>query len=122
MVLFIDDNEALASLAARILERTGLTTVTASDGAGAVAGLAAHADRIAVVVLDVTMPDITGDVLLGELLARGLVAPVVVSSGFGREEAMRGFDPSTVAGFLQKPYRGSELVEMVQSVLGPGDG
>jgi CheY-like chemotaxis protein len=118
VVLVVDDNESVVALAARILDREGYEVLSATDGTTALELFAQHGASLAAVVLDVTMPGMSGDQLFLELVEHGLRAPVIVSSGFAEEEAMRKFDQKAVAGFLQKPYRAQELVDLLRKAVG----
>jgi len=44
--------------------------------------------------------------------------PVVISTGFGEMEAARHFARKDLAGFLEKPYTVSQLMESIAVVLG----
>ena len=81
-------------------------------------GNARRAGRIsnaafAAVLLDLTMPDMTGEDVLRAMRARGLAIPVVLSSGFTEPEVMQRFDAADVVGFVKKPYLPDELVTAV---------
>ena len=48
--------------------------------------------------------------------------PIILSSGFGPEEAMQRFHGKGLAGFLKKPYRFQALADVVREALGEGCG
>jgi FixJ family two-component response regulator len=44
--------------------------------------------------------------------------PIVLSSGFNEAQAVQRFEGKGLAGFIQKPYRASSLLEKIAGVLG----
>jgi FixJ family two-component response regulator len=64
------------------------------------------------------MPIMGGEETLDRLKAIRQSVPVIVSTGYGETEAMRRFAGKETAGFLQKPYTVTQLVETVETVLG----
>lgn len=67
IVLVADDEEAIRHIATRMLEQAGLTVMTASDGRQAVEVFREHADELAAVLLDLTMPEMDGEEALDEI-------------------------------------------------------
>ncbi len=63
------------------------------------------------------MPDLSGQQIFDRLKACDPDLKIVVSSGHGEEEVLGRFDDRQLDGCLQKPYRISELVAAVTSVL-----
>jgi len=114
-VLVIDDEEIVRSTASQALRHLGYAVVTASDGAEGIEVFRALQDRIAVVLLDMTMPGMSGEDTLRELQAIRPDVPVVLSSGFEEAEAMRRFRRHRLAGFLQKPYSVKALAACVRA-------
>lgn len=82
LVMIADDEPAVRAVAKRVLERAGYRVCTAGDGRAAVEMFAAHAAEIAVVVLDMAMPQLRGDEVIEELRRLRADVRVVLSSGF----------------------------------------
>jgi DNA-binding NarL/FixJ family response regulator len=74
--------------------------------------------RISLVILDLSMPGMSGAEILPELRKIRSRVKVLVSSGYGEAESMKVFRGQRVAGFIQKPYTSSQLAETVMSVIG----
>jgi CheY-like chemotaxis protein len=125
-VLVADDEELVRRAARNALAREGYTVLEAATGLEAVDVFRRHADGIAVVLLDMTMPHMSGDEAAQHILRQRPDVPIVATSGYGEMEALRRFTGSRVAAFLQKPYNDAQLVELVASVLArtglPGGG
>ncbi|MBE7520546.1 MAG: PAS domain S-box protein [Thermoflexaceae bacterium] len=115
--LVVDDDEAVRKLTARVLEGAGATVTVARDGHEAVRLFRAGHGGFDVVVLDLTMPGMDGAETFRVLRAIDAKVRVVLSSGYGEEEALARLEGTGAAGFIQKPYRPSELLALVQKVL-----
>jgi hemerythrin-like metal-binding protein len=121
-VLVVDDEDALRAVAAAALGRCGFDVLEARDGLEALRCYAANRDRIRLVLMDLTMPNMDGEQAYRELRQSGAWIPVVLTSGLGKEEAIQRFDGQGLAGFLQKPFRFQEMIQVVQSALGEAGG
>jgi signal transduction histidine kinase/CheY-like chemotaxis protein len=114
-VLVVDDEPWVRKAARRALEDAGFVVIEADSGRAALAAFERAKGDVVAVLLDVTMPDLSGGEALRELRARGATAPVILSSGLGdaEHEAQPGLS------FLAKPYTSEELVTAVRQALGP---
>jgi len=116
--LFVDDEETVRRLAESALERGGWRVLLAANGAEGVELFEKHQDEISLVVLDWSMPVMGGEEALERIKAIRPGVPVVMSSGYGETEAARLFAGKDTAGFLQKPYTASQLMESIAVALG----
>jgi hemerythrin-like metal-binding protein/PAS domain S-box-containing protein len=122
-VLVVDDEEALRAMAGSALCRLGFKVLEARDGLEALAVFQANREKISLILMDLTMPRMDGAEAFRALRRAGARMPIVLSSGFGPEEALQRFTGKGLAGFLQKPYRFQALVDAVRAALGePGGG
>jgi len=121
VVLVVDDEEIVRTVAVRILERAGMRVHAAAGGREALELFERNAGEIDVVLLDLTMPDVDGEQVAREIRARSAATQVLVTSGYLREDVSERLGGGLVAGFLQKPYSASVLVERVRACL-PSDG
>jgi hemerythrin-like metal-binding protein/PAS domain S-box-containing protein len=121
-VLVVDDEDALRAMVCGAFCRLGFQVLQARDGQEALQVFEANRERIRLVLMDLTMPRMDGEVAFRELRRAGARMPIILSSGFGPEEAMQRFTGKGVAGFLQKPYRFQDLVILVREALGEGCG
>jgi hemerythrin-like metal-binding protein/PAS domain S-box-containing protein len=117
-VLVVDDEDALRAMAGGILCRLGFNVLEARDGLEALQAFEAHRDQIRLVLLDLVMPKMDGEAAFRELRRAGARMPIILSSGYGPEEALQRFSGKGLAGFLQKPYRLQALVDLVREALG----
>jgi PAS domain S-box-containing protein len=114
-ILVVDDEEAVRAVARAVLERAGFTVLTAADGPEGIDAFRANPDGIDLVLLDMTMPSLSGAEVLGALRAVREDVRVVLSSGYSDDET-RSRLPG-LAGFIQKPYRPAELMAAVRDAL-----
>jgi CheY-like chemotaxis protein len=116
-ILVVDDEEVVRNAAGAALERAGHTVLFAENGHDAVKVFSSARDRIGLVLLDMTMPVMGGEETLGRLREIDGSVTVVLSSGYSEMEVLDQFAGQGVAGFLQKPYTASRLLEQVDRVL-----
>jgi two-component system, cell cycle sensor histidine kinase and response regulator CckA len=102
-VLVVDDEEIVRKTATQALQRQGFHVLAAVNGAEALEILRTDS-AIALVILDLTMPVMTGEQAIPLIKIMRPDLPIILSSGFGEAEISRRFASSGVAGFLQKPY------------------
>jgi len=114
-VLLIDDDEAVRSVSALLLQRAGMNVTTASDGeAGWDAAVRQTFDLI---VTDNDMPKLRGLDLIQRLRAADFCAPIVLISG-GLLPDDRTLIPLLGPGaILPKPFNGRQLVDVVERLL-----
>ncbi|HEX9011133.1 MAG TPA: response regulator [Holophagaceae bacterium] len=118
LVLVVDDDETVRSVARQTLELKGFEVLEAEDGLVALELLQRRGTDIALVLLDMTMPHLGGEATFREMRQRQPEIRVILSSGYNEQEAMSRFMGKGLKGFLQKPYGPRELLAKVQSVLG----
>ena len=82
-VLVVDDEDMVRDLARLVLERRGYRVLTACDGEEALTQYGAHPGRIDLVLLDYTMPGLTGLQVFEALRKMDPKVCVVFSSGYG---------------------------------------
>ncbi len=114
-VLFVDDEEEVREMARRGLERHGYRVLLAADGREAIEVLRTAAVPVNVVVLDLSMPGMSGQEALPELMKIRPDLRVLVSSGYGKDEISRKFAGFTIAGFIRKPYTIQRLANTVRA-------
>ncbi len=116
-VLLVDDEELVRNVSSLMLKRLGYNVLAAADGAEAVALYREHRDAIDLVLLDASLPGLSGPDTLKALHAMNPSLPVVLASGYTEPEARAQFEGLDVAGFLQKPYQMPVLDQQVRAVL-----
>ena len=118
-LLVIDDDAAVCELAVDILSRIGLDVVTTADGHEGVEIFAERSDEIRLVLLDRTMPTMSGLETYRRLCQIRPDVRVVLVSGYSEERAAAELADTGLAGFMQKPFLPETLVEVVRGMIEP---
>ncbi len=116
-ILVVDDDDMVRTAARNVLEHFGYHVLPAENGQQAIEIFEAHADQISLVLLDLTMPVMSGEDTLHGLRSINEEVRVILSSGFNESEAVRRFAGMSLAGFIQKPYTSARLAEKVKSAV-----
>src|SRR5205809_1009862 len=116
-VLVVDDEDTVRRTAKHTLERYGYSVVLADNGQQALELFRQSPLEFDLVLLDLTMPVLSGEDTLRELRNIHPKLPVVLSSGFNEVEAIRRFQGKGLAGFVQKPYTADTLARRVKAAL-----
>lgn len=116
-ILVVDDEQAVRAVAARMLERCGLTVLLAKDGREGVEVFRAHREELDLVLLDMTMPVMGGEEAYREIRRLNPDAKVLLMSGYTESETTERFAGKGLAGFLQKPFKWEHLEKRLQELL-----
>ena len=119
-VLVVDDEPGVRDVASKMLELAGYTVLTAHNGTAGVEMFRERAGEIAAVLLDMTMPDISGEEVFRAIRQIRPDAKVIVSTGYNEQETMSLFRGKGLAGFIQKPYEPAKLIAVVSQAMGGG--
>jgi CheY-like chemotaxis protein len=112
--LVVDDDPSILSLASQMLQRMGLTVLTANDGVEAVALLPAHPE-LSGILLDLAMPRLDGAATFDILRQMRPEVPVVLVTGCADERLDR-MKANGLSGYLPKPFALADLRRIVNEV------
>jgi CheY-like chemotaxis protein len=117
LILVVDDEAIVQQTMKAILERNGYEVLTAANGELAVEAVRTNKERLAAVVLDLTMPVMGGEAALAHIEKIAPALPVILASGYDTEDAISRFGEDRLAGFLQKPSTVSQMLQTVQQAV-----
>jgi two-component system, cell cycle sensor histidine kinase and response regulator CckA len=117
LALIIDDDAGVRRATRRILMQMGFDVIDAPDGRTGAALFAERADDLAVVLLDMTMPDMNGEETFREIQRERDDVPVILTRGYHESDATRRFTSKGLAGFLQKPFGAEDLSAKLAAVF-----
>jgi signal transduction histidine kinase len=117
VVMVVDDEELVRRTARATLQQYGYTVVEAENGRQAVEMFARMGERVALVLLDLTMPVMSGEDAYRHLKAMRPEVPVIVSSGYDEMEAARRFGNIGSVDFIKKPYVAQKLAQKVKETI-----
>jgi PAS domain S-box-containing protein len=113
-VLLVDDEPMIRDLGQAVLSRAGYRIITAEDGVEAVEAFGRQPRDIALVILDVTMPRMSGRDAFRLMMEINPAARILFSTGYTAND-LAELDGSV--GLLSKPYRPQELLAAVRTAL-----
>ena len=116
-IMVVDDDECIRDVTRSMLEQFGFSVVSAVDGREALEMFRAKPSGFDLVILDLAMPRMGGEETFHEMRTIRPDLRVILTSGFNDQEASQRYEGKGLAGFLQKPFRVSTLIEKVCSVL-----
>ncbi len=116
LALLVDDTPTALETTRRILTRQGLTVITAECGADARELIEARAEGLALAILDFALPDDSAVELIRLIHRAHPGLPIIVMSGYGREEVEAALAEVSYSMFLPKPFGAEKLIEAVAAV------
>ena len=116
-VLLVDDEELILELGSRLLAKAGYTVLQASSGKEALKICSQEQDRIALVILDLIMPEVGGRECLSELLHMNPQAKILIASGYSEDASVTECLARGARGFVGKPFRMQQLLQKVRKAL-----
>jgi two-component system cell cycle sensor histidine kinase/response regulator CckA len=124
-ILVVEDEPAVAAISFQVLSRGGYRVLLADSGESAVGLLRGHAGAIALLLVDVVLPDMRGPQLLETARSVHPESAVLFASGYSAEAIdARGEAPGDV-DLIEKPYAPDELLRRVRLAIdrsaAPGD-
>jgi two-component system cell cycle sensor histidine kinase/response regulator CckA len=116
-ILIVDDEEHVRKVCSRMLTKLGYTVLSASGGKQALEFAEQHQDQIALVILDMTMPEMSGSQAYKALHAMAPSYKVLLSSGHSKDGQAQELLSSGCNGFIQKPFNITTLAAKVRETL-----
>ncbi|MFK5956166.1 MAG: PAS domain-containing protein [Planctomycetota bacterium] len=117
LVLMVDDDETVLQLGKEMLSRLGFEVVQALDGAEALEKFRNHRRELRLVLLDLTMPGISGEDVYAAMQDLDASVPVVMSSGYTEQDVSLRLGERGLRGFLQKPYTLDQLRSKIHGLM-----
>jgi two-component system, cell cycle sensor histidine kinase and response regulator CckA len=107
----------MMELARDILQRLGYAALLANSGEQALEPYQQRSHEIAAVLLDMVTPGMDGREVFRRLRAMNANAKVIISSGYDQDSDADGGLKLGASGFVQKPYRITELIQVVEEAV-----
>ena len=116
-ILVVEDEPAVAAVSFQVLNRGGYRVLLADSGESAIGLMRAHTGAIALLLIDVVLPDMRGPQLLGPARSAHPESAVLFASGYSAEAiGERGEVPVDV-DLIEKPYAPDELLRRVRLAI-----
>jgi PAS domain S-box-containing protein len=117
VILVVDDEEVIRSLAKDALETYGYHVLLAQNGNEAIEIYGANESRIRLVIMDMIMPKMGGKEAFSKLKELDPQIKVLMSTGYSQDGEAKDMLNNGVLGLIQKPYQLDELLSTVRSAL-----
>jgi CheY-like chemotaxis protein len=121
-VLVVDDEESVAEFMRELLESWGLSASAATSPLGIMERVSRHPDAYDLVILDQTMPGITGLNLARELAAARPELPILLYTGHSERIGRAELESAGVRALLHKPVEPEALYGLLQAHLPDASG
>lgn len=115
-IAYIDDEEMLARVASRSLQRLGHRVTSFVRAKDAVSALLNDPHQFDVVVTDLNMPEVTGLWVAAEVRKVRADLPIVLVSGHLNEDLRRAAADSGIAAIVSKPFKARELSDIIAAL------
>ena len=116
-VRFAEDKLLVRNLSRQILTSGGYRVLAAKDGHEALDLYETHAAKIALIVLDVVMPGLSGKAVADRIKLHNPHIPILFSSGYDFSMLESTLSSGEVANVIHKPYRQRELLRRIRELL-----
>ncbi|SPE23905.1 Multi-sensor hybrid histidine kinase (fragment) [Candidatus Sulfopaludibacter sp. SbA3] len=116
-ILLVEDETSLRLPVSRMLQKKGYSVIEAGDGPAAAEAFRAHAKEIGVVLLDLTLPAMSGAEVLSALRALQPQVRVILTSAHSCEKALADAGGQQSWEFIRKPYCFTDLENLLQQAL-----
>lgn len=116
-VLLVDDEQSIVSLGNQFLRRYGYTVSSFTDSHQALEAFVRNPGDFDIVVTDMTMPKMTGDLLAAHIKQLRPDIPVILCTGFSEKISNNGHKESPIDTFLMKPIPIREIHNAIQTLL-----
>jgi PAS domain S-box-containing protein len=116
-ILFIDDEEPLTKIGKRLLESMGYDVVTRTSGLEALELFRSVPERFDVVITDMTMPKLTGDMLAEQFLKIKPDIPIILCTGFSTMIDEEKAKTKGIRAMINKPILKRDIAEVIRKVL-----
>ena len=115
-ILMVEDQDIVRRMTVRILKALGYGIIEAANGREGYDIFTHRKEEIDLVILDLTMPEMSGTDLLKKMKKINPVLKVIITSGYPRDALVNAFVRQG-AGFLQKPFPVEELADAIRKLF-----
>jgi PAS domain S-box-containing protein len=116
-ILIVDDEESMVDIGRGRLERLGYQVEVRTNPIDALELFRADPDEFDLVITDMTMPRITGDKLVKDILKIRPDIPTILCTGFSERIDEEKAKEIGIRGYIQKPFDQGTLSRIVRTIL-----
>jgi CheY-like chemotaxis protein len=116
-ILFVDDEERVLSVGTKILQRLGFDVLEARNGREALELYTKNKHLIDMVLLDMIMPEMSGEAVFNKMREIDPTVKILLSSGYSLDDSGTKILNRGCGGFIQKPFTLNELSAKMADIL-----
>jgi len=109
----VEDEQSLREPVAKILRRRGFTIIETPDGLAAIDQYRARSHEIAVVLLDITLPVLSGAEVMARLEEIRPDVKIILTSAYSEESVIETLGGRRPWAYVRKPYSPNELADLL---------
>ena len=115
-ILIVDDDMSIRQVLKEIVTVYGYTALMSDSARDAISMLAK--EKVDLVLLDLRMPEISGEEFLDFIRKKGFKTPVVVVSAHVDKEMARSLGKMGISGIISKPFEVERVIDVMNRALG----
>ena len=115
--LLVDDEPNFLEIASRQLTGYNYKVITAANGEEALELYEKHREQVNLVILDLIMPEMSGEKCLRALLKTDPTVRVLVASGAQMMAMDEDFKQAGAKGLIKKPFDIARLLEKIRKII-----
>ena len=116
-ILMVDDQPMILETGVAMLERLGYQATGAEGGKAAIEMISESPDGFDLVILDMIMPEMNGEQTFGKIMEINPGIPVLLCSGYSRDQQADAVLERGARGYLQKPFNLDQLSRAVTQAM-----
>jgi two-component system, cell cycle sensor histidine kinase and response regulator CckA len=116
-ILLVDDEVMITEIGQLMIQRLGYTVLTADSGQKAIQIYSEKREKIDLVILDIKMPEMSGEETFDRLKSADLNIKIIISSGYGIDGKATEILNRGAIGFIQKPFNMNQLAEALKGAM-----
>jgi PAS domain S-box-containing protein len=115
-LLLIEDEDLLRQSVAKMLCAKGFSVIQAADGSAALARIRGT-EPMDAILIDMTIPGASSYDVISEAARLRPGVKIILTSAYSREMVSRGLDAPQIRGFIRKPFKLGDLIQLLSDVL-----
>ena len=116
-VLLVDDEPMIIDVGSAMLKNLGYFVYTAGNGSEAIDLYSTHGAEIDLIILDMIMPELSGEETFNRLKTIDPAVRVLLSSGYSLDGQAEKILAAGCCGFIQKPFNMSHFSQKIRAIL-----
>jgi len=115
-ILLVDDEKLNRTFGSEILEHIGYKVLTAESGQESIEIFKEYHEIIDIVIMDMIMPNMNGSEAFSIMKEIDMNCRVIIASGYTQDENIDNLIIEGLSGFINKPYKISEISQLLDNV------